>query len=189
MLLKCPDLLSMWKTWLLRNEGRLLPGPFSHLLHCLSLIGWAIEIPPFFFWTMKATSGIWLVWIARHLPHFWRMLGFSMLQPKPSTKPWRDLLAWTTFWHAWTATLCQHWTEHGSQHFILALSWRRMNTPNMMLRNHQCATFVNAKMIGSIGFAVHAFNIFAITFLIGAPTTWSFHLVFWTICWCRDSSA
>eukprot|EP00438_Fugacium_kawagutii_P019499 Skav235632 [mRNA] locus=scaffold358:410684:420403:- [translate_table: standard] len=46
MLRKCPDLLPLWR---LRHEGfdgKLIPGPFSRLFQCLSMIGWSILDPP-----------------------------------------------------------------------------------------------------------------------------------------------
>eukprot|EP00435_Cladocopium_sp_Y103_P012354 s2527_g3.t1 len=46
MLRKTPDLLPMWKVWMQGFRGKLLPGPFSRLLHCLHGIGWAVLEPP-----------------------------------------------------------------------------------------------------------------------------------------------
>eukprot|EP00435_Cladocopium_sp_Y103_P018213 s3515_g4.t1 len=46
MLLKCSDLLQMWRTWMANYDGHLLPGPFSRLLSCLSTLGWAVTEPP-----------------------------------------------------------------------------------------------------------------------------------------------
>eukprot|EP00438_Fugacium_kawagutii_P019054 Skav215401 [mRNA] locus=scaffold271:59153:63914:- [translate_table: standard] len=47
LLLKSPDLLPMWRIRMQGFSGKLLPGPFSRLIHCLSSIGWRIEDPPF----------------------------------------------------------------------------------------------------------------------------------------------
>lgn len=47
MLRKTPDLLVMWKIWMRNYDGKLLPGPFSRLLHCFSCIGWMVVDPPF----------------------------------------------------------------------------------------------------------------------------------------------
>ena len=46
MLAKCPDLLFMWKIWHRHYDGKLHPGPFSQLQHCLELLGWSIVDPP-----------------------------------------------------------------------------------------------------------------------------------------------
>eukprot|EP00435_Cladocopium_sp_Y103_P016937 s4955_g4.t1 len=43
---KSPDLLMWWQIWMDGFSGKLLPGPFSRLMHCLSGIGWSITQPP-----------------------------------------------------------------------------------------------------------------------------------------------
>ena len=46
MLRKIPELLQMWKIWMHGYVGKVVPGPFSRLLECLSGIGWAVVAPP-----------------------------------------------------------------------------------------------------------------------------------------------
>ena len=46
MLRKTPDLLPMWQVWMHGFTGKLLPGPFSRLIQCLTSIGWSVDEPP-----------------------------------------------------------------------------------------------------------------------------------------------
>eukprot|EP00438_Fugacium_kawagutii_P011104 Skav203175 [mRNA] locus=scaffold39:98339:103385:- [translate_table: standard] len=47
MLHKTDDLSVMWQLWFQNYDGHMIPGPFSRLLHCLSVIGWSILDPPY----------------------------------------------------------------------------------------------------------------------------------------------
>lgn len=46
MLRKSSDLKVLWRLRMTGFDGRFLPGPFSRLIQCLSVIGWAILEPP-----------------------------------------------------------------------------------------------------------------------------------------------
>ena len=84
MLHKCPDLLPMWQTWMDGYQGRLIPGPFSRLIQCLALVGWAVDMPPFFrdheghCWNLKMVDNktlkllledAWLQYVASQVRH------------------------------------------------------------------------------------------------------------------------
>ena len=77
MLHKCPDLLPMWQTWMHGYQGRLIPGPFSRLIQCLALVGWAVDMPPFFrdheghCWNLKMVDK------QNFENFFWKMHGFN----------------------------------------------------------------------------------------------------------------
>eukprot|EP00435_Cladocopium_sp_Y103_P020522 s3739_g5.t1 len=45
---KSPDLLVLWRSYMLRFDGRKLPGPFFKLVDLFSTIGWCILEPPCF---------------------------------------------------------------------------------------------------------------------------------------------
>lgn len=47
MLRKSSDLLILWRIRMTGFTGKLLPGPFSRLIQCLSLVGWSVLEPPF----------------------------------------------------------------------------------------------------------------------------------------------
>eukprot|EP00438_Fugacium_kawagutii_P008967 Skav214288 [mRNA] locus=scaffold2257:201508:210505:- [translate_table: standard] len=46
MLTKSPDILMLWKLRMRDYDGAFLPGPFSQLLQCMQMIGWAVHDPP-----------------------------------------------------------------------------------------------------------------------------------------------
>ena len=104
MLHKSPDLLQMWQTWMTRYGGQLLPGPFSRLIHCLSLLGWAIEAPPFF---MDHEGHYWnLATVDRKTPTF--LLEDAWLQYVASQTKHRTMMDLTGLDGYLTKLDCKH---------------------------------------------------------------------------------
>ena len=64
LLRKSPDLLVLWRIRMTGFDGKLLPGPFSRLMQCLSQIGWSI---------FGATTfhGSWTA-LLESLQHWWQ---------------------------------------------------------------------------------------------------------------------